>query len=169
MARQAPLLLIRGRRNARTLPHTSIHLPLFSNPLKIVRPLTMRGTRAPAINPIGIAPLVDEETLPGEVNHLFGDRTAQFLVSPAGGEVGKTDVLLWARAQKLMAISESCFACPVCCHALPVNNAYLRHGISQLCQHMPFCRDRDRLWPGTHHQQCRCRRCRISRRVARSI
>src|SRR5438128_1978471 len=66
VACQAPMLLIRGRRNARHLAYAQLHLHLFSHPLNILRPLAMPGARAPAINPIGIAQLVDEETLPGE-------------------------------------------------------------------------------------------------------
>src|SRR5438876_7555280 len=116
----------------------------------------MRGARAPAIDPIGIAQLVDEEALPGVVHHLFRDRAAQLLVSPAGGEVRKTDVLLWTCTQELMTIGVSSFASPVRCHALPVNNAYMRHRIAQLCQHLSFRCDRDCLWPGSHYQQCRC-------------
>src|SRR6266480_1112076 len=119
----------------------------------------MRGACASAIDPIGITQPVDEETLPGVVHHLFRDRAAQLLVSPAGGEVRKTDVLLRARAQELMTISVSSFACPMSCHTFPVNNLYMRHGISQLCQHLSFRRDCDCLWSSPHHQQCRCRRC----------
>src|SRR5260370_19882538 len=119
----------------------------------------MCGSCTPAIDPIGITQLVDEETLPGEVHHLFRDRAAQLLVSPAGGEVRETDVLLRARAQELITIGVSCFACPVRCHTFPVNNADMRHGIAQLCQHLSFRRDRDCLWSSPYHQQCRCRPC----------
>src|SRR6266487_484953 len=111
----------------------------------------MRGARAPAIDPISITQLVDQETLPGVVHHLFRDRAAQLPVSPAGGEVRKTDVLLWTCAQELLTIGVSSFAYPVRCHTFPVNNAQVRHGISQFSQHMPFRRDRYCLWPGSHH------------------
>ena len=132
VAVQAPLLLIKGCLNAPHLAYTQLQLNLFSNPSKILRPLAMCGPRASAVDPIGIAQLVDEETLPGEVNHLFGDCAAQLLIFPTGGEVRKTNVLLRARSQQLMAIGESCSACPVGCHALPVNNPQVRRGISQL-------------------------------------
>src|SRR6266704_7055416 len=128
----------------------------------------MCGACAPAIDPIGITQLVDEETLPGVVHHLFRDRAAQLLVSPAGGEVRKTDVLLWTCTQGLMTIGVSSFAYPVRCHTLPVNNSYMRHGISQLCQHHSFRRDRDCLWSSPHNQQCRYIPCSMLRRgVAR--
>src|SRR5262249_17050591 len=113
----------------------------------------MGRARAPAINPIDIAQLIDEETLPGELNHLVGDRAVQLLASPAGWEVGKTDVLLRARAQQLMTVGETGFAGPVCRHASPVANADIRHAIAQLCQHILFRRDRDGLWSGSQHQQ----------------
>src|SRR6266498_4635145 len=80
---QAPLLLISGQRNAGHLASIQLQLHLFSNPLNILRPLAMGRARAPAINPIGIAPLIDQETLPGELNHLVRDRAAQLLASPA--------------------------------------------------------------------------------------
>src|SRR6266545_7183745 len=80
---QAPLL-ISGQRDAGHLADIQLQLHLSSNPLNILRPLAMRRARAPAINPIGIAQLIDEETLPGEMNHLVRDRTAQLLASPAG-------------------------------------------------------------------------------------
>src|SRR5438874_3711455 len=128
----------------------------------------MRGACAPAIDPIGITQLVDEETLPGIVHHLFRDRAAQLLVSPTGGEVRKTDVLLWTCAQELMTIGVSSFAYPVRCHTFSVNNSYMWRRISQLCQHLSFRRDRDCLWSSPHHQQCRCISCSMLRRgVAR--
>src|SRR5437667_6314030 len=124
----------------------------------------MCGALATAIDPIGITQLVDQETLPGVMHHLFRDRAAQLLVSPACREVRKTDVLLWTRAQELITIGVSSFACPVRCYTFPVNNAQVRHGISQLCQHVSFRRDRDCLWSSPHHKQCRCIPCGMLRR-----
>src|SRR5437667_12597146 len=81
---QRPELLIGSRCNACHLAYTQIQLHLSSHPLNILRPFIVGGTCAPAINPIGIAQLVGEESLPGEVNHLFRDCAAQLFVSPAG-------------------------------------------------------------------------------------
>src|SRR5215831_8541282 len=113
----------------------------------------MGGTSAPAINPGRIAPLIDEEALPGEMNHLFGDGVAQCFISPAGGEVGKTDVLFRSCSQKLLAIGVSGVACPMCRDALPVNNKHLWRWIPLLCKYMALCGDRNRLRSCSYHQQ----------------
>src|SRR5271167_1235532 len=117
----------------------------------------MRWACAPAINPIGIAQLVDEITMPGEVQHLLCDCFADSLVSPTGGEIGKANVLLWSCPQELIAIGESCLARPMGGHTLSINNTQVRHGIAQLRQHVSFRRDGNSLWASSQHQQRRCR------------
>src|SRR6266516_4775865 len=106
----------------------------------------MCRARAPAINPIGITQLVDEITLPGEVQHLLRHCSAERLVAPTGGEIGKANVLLRACPQELIAIGESSLARPMGGDTLPINNMQARHGIAKFRQHVSFRRDGDCLW-----------------------
>src|SRR5215469_3469056 len=106
----------------------------------------MRGACAPAINPIGITHLMDEITVPGEVQHLLRDCFAERLVSPTGGEIRKANIFLRARPEELIAVGESCLARPMGSYTLPINNTQVRHGIAQLRQHVSFRCDCDPLW-----------------------
>src|SRR5215471_19110109 len=95
LACQLPVLLMGGRGDLRHLGHPQVEFHSFSHPLNILRPLPMCWTCSTAINPVGIAQLVDEIALPGEVYHLFGNGLTERFVSPTGREIRKTNILLW--------------------------------------------------------------------------
>src|SRR5260370_29402552 len=101
----------------------------------------MRRSCAPAINPIGITHLIDEITLPGEGQHLLCDCSAERLVSPTGGEIGKANFLLRACPQGLIAVGESCLARPMGSYTLPISSTQRRHGIAQLRREVSFLCD----------------------------
>src|SRR5437899_11278901 len=109
----------------------------------------MGRARVPAINPISITPLIDEVTLPGEMQHLLRNCEASRLVSPTGGEIGKANVLLRSSPQELISIGESCLARPMGCYTLPINETYVRDEKAQLRQHVSFRRDGDSFWAGS--------------------
>src|SRR6266852_4960548 len=113
----------------------------------------MRRSCAPAINPIGITHLIDEITLPGEVQHFLRDCSAERLVSPTGGEIGKANILLRACPQGLIAVGESCLARPVGSYTLLINNTQVRNGKPQLRQLLPFRCNCTPLWaaPNTNN------------------
>src|SRR5437764_14449028 len=110
---------------------------------------------APPINPIGITQLVNEITVPGEVQHLLRDCSTERFVSPTGGEIGKTNILLRVCSQELIAVGESCLARPVGGYTLLINNVQVRDGIAQLRQHVSFRSDCDSFWASSQHDQCR--------------